>query len=194
MKLKVWYSKTIQITLAIQDSILKLTALFGTAEYGDKYGKPTTSKIANMWERRIGSDVVHDASPSSVVKSSGSEVSRGPNLTSAGSQKAFGRKNTIEIVKGKLRLESSQATNRKEGLTSDTKEFERMASFHKQQSLSKPGSIARKIGSSLSTVKSDNSNTDFSKEEIKNIIQRIRSRMSEVDKDLNTLNALIAKQ
>ncbi|PXF43884.1 hypothetical protein BWQ96_06350 [Gracilariopsis chorda] len=147
-------------------------SLHTKAEYGDKHEKPVTSKIANIWERRIGSDVVHDASPSSVVKSSGSEVSRGPNLTSAGSQKAFGRKNTIEIVK----------------------EFERMASFHNQQSLSRPASIARKIGSSLSTVKSDNSTVDISKEEIKEIVQKIRSRMTEVDKDLNKLQALIAKQ
>lgn len=69
-----------------------------------------------------------------------------------------------------------------------------MASFHNQQSLSRPASIARKIGSSLSTVKSDNSTVDISKEEIKEIVQKIRSRMTEVDKDLNKLQALIAKQ
>lgn len=54
-------------------------------------------KMTNMWEQKIGTDVVHEGkpgssskkpSPTTVVNSSGSPVGKGVALTQAGSAKA----------------------------------------------------------------------------------------------------------
>lgn len=79
-------------------------------EYGNKHVPEITSKMANLWEKKIGSDAVHEQkgessakkpSPTTVLNSSDTSVGKGVALTEAGSEQASNqlRKiNTKDIV------------------------------------------------------------------------------------------------
>lgn len=83
-------------------------------EYGNKHQPEVAIKMANLWEKKIGSDVSHNrkpghdrkkTSPTTVVNSSGAEVGGGITLSKAGDLRASSKPKktkTKEVVKSGL--------------------------------------------------------------------------------------------
>ncbi|CAN8063406.1 unnamed protein product [Agarophyton chilense] len=141
-------------------------------EYTERRETNVAAKMANVWEQRIGSGKVHNnkpdgSSPSSIVKSSGSDVNREAGFVHAGSRKPLSRTNTEKIVKN----------------------YERMASLHKQESKNSFSPAARRASSVTSSGKGE---SGTSRKNIDDVIERIRSRMSEVDRDLRELKSMVS--
>lgn len=166
-------------------------------EYGNKHEPEITKKLANEWEKKIGSDTVHNGklgsagkkgSPTTVLNSSKASAGKRVELTPAGTAQASKQgqsANTKEIVKNFERMASNAA--------SDTKEAEGSV----QKLVKKMSSLASARSTETVMPKSTDAQTagsgSVTKEELYDVLAKMNASVSDMNIAVKNLKSKVDK-